>query len=77
MSLPSPLIRNIRSYLDSFLDDTHRITERGYEPSHDDIMRMLSRTMTTLGMKEYHFVMQVGTYGGYHLVSHGQPEITS
>ena len=30
-------------------------------------MRMLSRTMTTLGMKEYHLVMQAGTHGGYHL----------
>jgi hypothetical protein len=39
------------------LDDIHRISERGYEPSDDDIIRVRS---TTPGFQEYHLTVETG-----------------
>ena len=45
------------------MDDIHRITEKGYEPSHNDVTRMRSRTIR--GVQEHHFVVE---NGGCHVL---------
>jgi len=45
-----------------FLDCIDRITERDYEPSDDDVIRVHSKGM--LGVQEYHFLVETGQDAG-------------
>jgi len=42
----------------SFLDKIHRIMEKDYEPSDDDVSRVRSRTVP--GVKDYHYLPDTG-----------------
>jgi hypothetical protein len=47
------LLFGVSHSLCGILDNLHRIVERGYEPSDDDVLRVSSPTMP--GVHEYHF----------------------
>jgi hypothetical protein len=45
-------------FLCSFLDNIHRIMEKDYEPSDDDVSRVRSRIAP--GVQEYHYLLDTG-----------------